>query len=43
MSTTKIAVTGRKGGVGKTTCTVGLGSILAAKGERTLLVDLDPQ
>ncbi len=38
-----IAVANEKGGVGKTTTTLALGTILAEKGYRCLLVDLDPQ
>ena len=38
-----IAVTNEKGGVGKTTTAVNLGSALASMGRRTLLVDIDPQ
>lgn len=39
----KISITYEKGGVGKTTTAVNLASILAEKGYRTLLVDLDFQ
>ncbi len=38
-----IAVSNRKGGVGKTTTTVSLSSCVAALGKRVLVVDLDPQ
>lgn len=38
-----IACANQKGGVGKTTTVVNLGSFLALAGERTLIVDLDPQ
>ncbi len=43
MNTKIIAVANHKGGVGKTTTTASLGSILSTKGYRVLLVDLDAQ
>ena len=41
--TNVIALACHKGGVGKTTTAASLGGVLAARGERVLLVDLDPQ